>query len=132
MTTPALPYNGAQILELRKQGKRPADMLLVSLIGWLGSPNPCVLAHADRAYDWRFLSGLDVLLVADSKINSQQVKATVDAILAQRPEYLGLWIADRQEGAHIAWGSFRPKTAAFRRMSHYDKQGFLHLGVKKI
>lgn len=131
MTSLLMPYNAAQILELRKKGKRPADMLLVSMIGWLGELNPCILADGSKTYDWRFLTGLDVLLVVDTRTNRSQVKATADAIYAQRPEYLGLWVADHQDGFHIAWGSYKPKSDALRRMTFADKQRFHGLGVKK-
>lgn len=131
MTELRLPYNAEQILDLRKKGKRPADMLLVSMIGWLGELNPCVIAQPGRDYDWRFLRGLAVLLVVDASIDKLAVKSAVEKILEQQPEYLGVWFGDKQAGLHVAWGTYRPKSKAAKVMSFFDKQKYSNLGVKK-
>ena len=127
-----LPYNGQQILELRQNGKRPADMVLVSLIGWLGEQNPCVLAKPGRRYEWGFLADLDVLVVANSEVGRDDVRAVVSAVLESRPAYLGLWMADKQDGFNVAWGRYRPsQRRGAGRMGHYEKQRFSGLGVNK-
>lgn len=56
-----LPYGAQAIAELRSNRKRPADMVLVSLIGPLHEINPVVMARPDKRYDWRFLAGLEVI-----------------------------------------------------------------------
>lgn len=66
MNTQTIPHGAAEIVALRKAGKRPADLVLVSLVGPLrGEGNPQVIAKASRHYDWRFLVGLEVMLVAN-------------------------------------------------------------------
>lgn len=125
-----LPYGANEIVALRRQGKRPADMILVSLIGPLRREvNPQVIAKPGRAYDWRFLVGLDVLLVASAEIEKADVRRVADAIAAESPAYLGVWFGDKQQGQHIAWGRFRPKSKAAKRMFAFDKKEFSGIGV---
>ena len=57
-----LPYGGREIADLRGQGKCPADMVILSLIGPLREKNPVLVAKPERAYDWRFLVGLEVMV----------------------------------------------------------------------
>ena len=54
-----MPYGAKPILEARKQGRRPKDMILISLIGRLENEiNPVVIAEKDIAYDWAWIRGL--------------------------------------------------------------------------
>ena len=128
MDTSLLPYGGREIENLRLDGKRPAHMVLVSLIGSLRVLNPVVTARPEKSYGWRFLSGLDVLIVANSSTEKSLVKRVIDSILTIKPDYLGLWLADRQNGQHVAWGSYRPKSKAMRWMSPHDRQSFEGVG----
>ena len=128
MITNALPYGAAEILALRKSGKRPADMVMVSLVGPLREINPVVIARPEKHYDWRFLTGLEVLIVAAMSIPSGQVNRASEALLEARPDFLGLWFADRQDGLNLAFGSWRPKTKACRRMGIADRRARTGIG----
>lgn len=123
-----LPYGGSEIAALRASRKRPADMVLVSLIGPLREPNPLVMARPEKSYDWRFLAGLDVLLVAATTIDSRLVKRAVEAILSVRPEYLGVWFSDRQDGLNLAFGCWKPKSKAIRMMGFATRRDFAGIG----
>ena len=123
-----LPYGAAEILELRKSGKRPADMVLVSLIGPLREVNPVVVARTGTRYDWCFLADLDVMLLADTKIEPAMFAKILAQIQRVRPSYLGAWFADKQDGLNLAFGSWRPKTSACRRMGIDDRRRLAGLG----
>jgi hypothetical protein len=122
----ALPYGAREIVETRSVGKRPADMVLLSLIGPLRERNPVVVASPDRAYDWRFLVGLEVLIVARTEICREHVSRIVRDVLAHSPTYLGVWFADRQGGANVAFGSWRLKSG--RTMTATDRAAFSGIG----
>ena len=126
-----MPYGAREITELRAIGKRPADMVLVSLIGPLGESNPLVVAKPERDYDWRFLRGLDVLLVARSETDKRVVKRILDALLALPTEYLGLWLADRQNGINVARGPWRHRAGGLRQMGAYERELFAGVGQRK-
>ena len=124
----AVPYGAQEIINNRMIGKRPADMVLVSLVGPLREVNPVVVAKPGRAYDWRFLARLEVLMVVSSAIDALAVRRVADAILAVQPSYFGIWFGDRQRGQHIAWGSYRPKAIAIRTMFAADRKMFSGIG----
>jgi len=86
----------APIIAARMKGKKPADMVIVSLVGPVVSDNPVVFAKADQAYDWRWVRGLDVCVYMADGIDWQ---ALLFDIARQRPEHLSLW---DQEGK---WGT---------------------------
>lgn len=55
------------ILKARLKGIRPADEVYVSLVGKLDWP--AVLAEPGQEYDWRWAKDLDIVVVADSKVD---------------------------------------------------------------
>lgn len=122
----AVPYGAQEIINNRMIGKRPADMVLVSLVGPLREVNPVVVAKPGRAYDWRFLARLEVLIVASTAIDRGAVKRVVDAVLPHRPGYLGVWFADRQVGMHVAFGCWRLRSG--RGMGEQDRRAFKGIG----
>ena len=133
MASHNLPYGAAEILAARKVGKRPADLLLVSLIGPLrGEGNPVLIAQPGRDYDWRFLVGLQSLIVAETSLPSAQVRSIADNIKAVKPEYLGLWFADKQSGLHLVLGGAvaRPH-GLLRYMSEAERQNFVGIGQRQ-
>ncbi|MCT9125386.1 hypothetical protein [Cupriavidus gilardii] len=91
-----LPYGAKPILDARLQGKRPADLLIVSLVGALDEMNPVVLANPDRDYDWRWMRGLKACVFAKPGVRFFPV---VRAIGQCAPEWLGLWDVESNEGA---------------------------------
>jgi twinkle protein len=113
--TAALPYGAAEIVAARQAGNRPADVVLVSIIGPLREINPVVIAKPNRAIDWRFLVDLDVLLVADSTTDGAAVRRTVSDLAAVKPSWLGLWLADVQDGAEVRKNRKHCRPAGVRR-----------------
>lgn len=133
MTSLNLPYGGREIAELRATGKRPADMVLLSLIGPLrGENNPVVIANPDRSYDWLFLLGLEVLVIADTKTPPGAVRRVLDALKALQMEYLGLWLTDLQDGRHciVSHVEARPR-GLLQHMDSRDRQQFAGLGLDR-
>lgn len=128
-----LPYGGKEIAELRAIGKRPADMVLVSLIGPLREENPVLIAKPGRTYDWRFLVGLDVLLVAKTTQPADMVRKISDEMQGSSTNWLGIWFADCQDGLSLSWscpfGSYRPKASAVRRLSVWGRREFAGIGT---
>lgn len=112
-TAIALPYGGSEIVAQRSAGNRPADMVIVSLIGPLREENPVVVAKPGRAYDWRFLADLDVMIVAGALTDPGAVRAVVEPIRAVAGN-VSLWISDRQDGAWIGSSGAHPLTVADR------------------
>lgn len=125
--TGQLPYGAAEIVTLRQAGKRPADMVLVSLVGPLkGERNHLIVARPERTYDWRFLVGLEVLLVC--KTDTQHLVPTVRAIDAGNPASLSVWFADQQDGVNVLIDGYRPATKPGRRMSCAQRADLAGLG----
>ena len=132
MSAGNLPYGAAEIVANRQLGKRPAEMVLVSLIGPLREDQPVIVAKPGRAYDWRFLVGLDVLVVASSATAKPDVSRLLRDLLTLPTGYLGVWLGDRQSGFNVAWGKLRARSGGLlRRMTHRDADaaGLLGLGV---
>ncbi len=124
-----LPYGAREIVETRAIGKRPADMVLVSLVGPLRELNPVVVARPERSYDWRFLVDLDVLIVASSATDRTLVGCCVRAIIDHKPQYLGLWFADKQHGMNLAFGLWQLRSG--RAMGAADRAAFAGIGEQK-
>ena len=124
-----LPYGGREIAELRATGKRPADMVLVSLVGPLRESNPVIVAKPDRHYDWRFLTDLEVLVVLRADVDVALARRVVTEISAEIPGYLGVWFADKQDGITVSWGSLRTKkNGLLRPFGAHVCQQFAGLG----
>jgi hypothetical protein len=59
MSQSNLPFGAFPILKARQAGKRPADLILISMIGALPNElNPIVIAEQNKTYDWKWLRGL--------------------------------------------------------------------------
>jgi hypothetical protein len=129
-----LPYGGEAITKLRNQGKRPADMVLISLIGNLqGENNPVVIAQPGRRYDWRFLADLECLIVTDSSQPKDAIRQITDALKSLPVAYLGLWFADLQNGINfIVDGVTARPNGLLRHMSNYDREQFAGLGLQSM
>ena len=123
-----LPYGGREIAAIRANRQKPADMVLVSLIGPLREINPTIIANPERAYDWRFLTGLEVLIVAAMSIPAEQINRVKDSILKINPEYLGVWFSDLKNGSSIAFGSWQPMTKTCRAIGFTERRGLAGVG----
>jgi hypothetical protein len=91
-----LPVNAQQILDARMKGFKPADMVIVSLVGPVGMENPTVFAKASKHYDWRWVRDLDLCLYFTDE---DDWPALVKEIALHRPEHLNLWNHAGQWGA---------------------------------
>lgn len=129
MSARDLPYGAREIAELRSAGKRPADLVLVSLVGPLRESNPVVIAKADRSYDWRFLVGLSVAVVVTT--DTPNVHCIVKAIEEASPTTLSVWFADKQDGLNIAVQGCRPSTKTGRRIGVRQRAAWAGLGTDK-
>lgn len=93
-----LASGARQIVDARLKGLRPADMVIVSLIGKTQETNTTVYANAKTAYDWRWVAGLNICVYANKSVDWESIAR---AIALRRPAWLGLWDADRFEGAEV-------------------------------
>lgn len=128
-----LPYGGEAIASLRKKGKRPADMVLISLIGPLrDEDNPVVVARLGYQYAWNFLAGLECLVVANSRQPKIAIREILDALKALPVRYLGLWLADRQNGLNcIVDGVPANPRGLLRYMTADSLQNFAGIGQQQ-
>lgn len=126
MSAQSLPYGAAEIVALRTAGKRPADMLLISLIGPLRETNPVIVAQASRSYDWRFVVALPVMIVATTE--TPNLAGLVKAIDAAAPDSLSVWFADQQDGVNVLFDGHRPRTKTGRRMGLAQRATLAGLG----
>ncbi len=94
-----MPYGALPILRARKCGQRPADMVLISMIGALpGESNPVVIADKPVTYEWGWLKGLHACFWTHPKGYSS--KHILDAYKAN-PAALYLWDCVNLKGYDI-------------------------------
>lgn len=87
---------GAQpILQARLNGKRPADLLIVSMVGRVPEANPVILADGN---DWRFAEGLQICVFAK---RGKPFRDLCRQIAYCGPAWLGLWDVENREGAEV-------------------------------
>lgn len=86
--TAQLPTNAEAIVRARLKGFKPADMVIVSMVGPVETENPIVLAKSGVSYDWRWARGLDVCMYLRDDADWPD---TLLAIAKARPEHLNLW-----------------------------------------
>ncbi len=124
-----LPYGAREIAKLRSTGKRPADLVLISLVGPLRENNPVVIAKPERSYDWRFTVGLSVAVVVTT--DTPNVPGIIKAIEAANPSTLSVWFADKQDGLNISLQGYRPSTKTGRRIGVSQRAAWAGLGTDK-
>lgn len=90
--------NAEAILAARMKGLKPADMVIVSLVGPVGMDNPTVFAKPNVSYDWRWVRGLDVCLYLN---DDQEWPDLLKSVALQRPEHLNLWSHSGEWGAKV-------------------------------
>lgn len=91
--------DGAEpILRARLRGLRPAELVIVSLVGGLPVSNPVVRARAELAYDWRWVRELDLCLYMNL---GQDWVTLLKAIALQRPARLYVWCDGAGWGAQV-------------------------------
>lgn len=93
-----IAQNAQPILDARLKGLRPADMVVVSLLGPVVVDNPTVFAEVGKTYDWRWCKGLDVCIYLHDALDWPEL---VKAVALARPEHLSLWNHVDQWGAKV-------------------------------
>lgn len=92
------PEGADKIIAARVNGLRPADAVIVSMVGAVKTDNPVVHAKPGIVYDWRWVRGLEVLLYFRDEDDWPN---TAKDIALGRPAYLDLWNQAGQWGAHV-------------------------------
>ncbi len=90
--------NAQPILDARQKGLKPAEMILVSLIGRINEPNHTVYANPKTRYEWLWARGLQICIYAAKDVNWAD---TARSIASEGPSYLAIWDADRHEGSDV-------------------------------
>lgn len=93
-----IPTNAKAIIKARMQGFKPAEMIMVSLIGKISHQNHTVLADPNLVYDWRWLKDLDVCVFISPECNW---RAATLAIRKAMPRYMWLWDVASRRGATV-------------------------------
>lgn len=93
-----LPNGAKPIAAARANGKRPAEMVIVSLIGLTQESNHTVYANPRGEYDWRWAAKLKVCIYTNAKTPWRDIAM---GIARSQPEWLGLWDVDAFEGAEL-------------------------------
>ena len=93
--------NGAQpIIDARKRGLKPSELIIVSMIGPTGENNQTVYVNPDAAYDWRWAVGLQICVFVNAQ-TKDKAKAVLLALGREYPTFLALWNVDLFRGAQV-------------------------------
>jgi hypothetical protein len=94
-----LPLGAWRILEARKQGKKPADMVLVSLVGKLPNEvNPVVMVTEGARHEWSWVRGLVVCFWTTPKeYDARQIIECAKC----KPKAMYLWNAASEQGFDV-------------------------------
>lgn len=98
------------IIKERMRGFRPADTVVVSLVGPFSLLNPTVQPEVGKKYDWRWIKGLDVALLIASSIDWRPMAFDIKQAA---PEYLCVWDIYTHRGAQVVWRPYQTKPEAF-------------------
>jgi len=93
-----IPSNAQAIIAARAKGMKPAELIIVSLIGRVNEENHTIYVNPNKRYEWQWARGLEMCLFAEQGISWSQ---TAKDILAANPRKLYLWDANRREGTEI-------------------------------
>lgn len=92
--------NGAQeIIAVRKKGMKPAELIIVSLIGKLDELNHTIYANPGANYDWRWSVGLKIVLFTKPGVDCKPI---LKAIARSKPEWLAIYDVDQFKGAEVS------------------------------
>lgn len=98
MDSNLIPTNAQKIIDLRKRGYKPDEMIIVSLVGKIDELNHVIYADYRKSYDWKFLAGLEVCIFASSAVDYAKTLKSIGMI---KTRFLALWDVDRLEGAEF-------------------------------
>lgn len=90
--------NAQSILNARKRGMKPNEMICISLVGTLCNANYVTQADSAETYDWRWTHDLDVCVYVGPSMDWAPV---LKAIALCRPAHLSLWNAYEHWGAKV-------------------------------
>lgn len=93
------------IIKARMRGYRPADAVVISLVGRTNFANPTVMPLAGQHYDWRWIVGLDVVLCISRKTAWRELALVLKLAV---PEHLRLWDVEKKRGAEVYWTPIFP------------------------
>lgn len=97
----SLPFGAWRILEARKKGKKPADMVLVSFIGKLeNEANPVVQALPEMSHDWTWARGLVICFWTTPQ--EYTARHIIDCAKVQ-PAAIYLWDCANEKGYDISY-----------------------------
>jgi hypothetical protein len=91
--------NGRALLDLRKQKKVPAGLILVSFVGTLPVSNFTLYATPGRTYDWRVVKELRVCALIDHGLGTAADLAPITAHALHGECHV--WHVSTQRGAWI-------------------------------
>ena len=95
-----IAINAQPILDARRRGLKPAELILVSLVGRINEVNHTVYATANGNYNWQWVRGIAICIFATSAVDWRPVARS---IARARPSHLYLWDVDREEGTDVAF-----------------------------
>jgi hypothetical protein len=93
-----IPMNAKSIIKARMQGFKPAELILISLIGKISESNYTVLASPEQRYDWRWVRDLGVCVFITPECDW---RGTVLEIRKAMPRHMWLWDAPNKRGATV-------------------------------
>ena len=99
-----LPRNGENLLRMRRNGLRPDELVLASLVGSLGYCNYTLYSDPGMVCDWSMLAGLEVELVASTAVPLAAVLRALADIASSVPASMSLAYL---EGARVDCGRSR-------------------------
>lgn len=102
-----LPINGQTLMDIRRRKSRPDGVTLVSFIGFLNQhSNFQLCADPEDAYDWTPVAGLDLEVMASSRVPMVAILRQLGAIASATPAHMVLTFV---EGPRIECGQWRYK-----------------------
>lgn len=98
MTSMTVASGAKPIVDARMKGKRPAELIVVSLVGKTEESNHTVYCRPDAPYDWRWVAGLQLCIYANLRTPWRQIAMD---IARRKPQWLGLWDVEAFEGTDV-------------------------------
>ncbi len=94
-----IPKGAERILQARRNGKKPSDLIIISMVGPLPNElNPVVQVDAKKDYDWQWAKDLIVCFWTDPKnYSSKQILACAKL----KPKRILLWNCAQEKGYEI-------------------------------
>lgn len=86
------------IVNLRRKGMKPADIVIVSLAGRQEAKNVQVMPKEDSDYDWRWIKDLDICVFFRAE---NEWEDTVFRIKLEGPRRLIMWNLDTCDGKEV-------------------------------